>query len=208
MERGPRVPAEAWAGRPCHVRAVRLNSPRGPPPPNPKPPPRFLVGIDLGTTNSAVAFVDTAEKAWAVHDFPVPQLVGPGLVEPRATLPSFHYESAAGEFPAGALTLPWSGDELKVAVGAFARDHGSAVPGAARHVGQILACPTPASTGRPGCCRGTGRPTSTSCRRSTWLRGTCRTSGPRGTTFTSSTRLPNKTSSSPSRRRSTRSPAS
>ncbi|HEX8915700.1 MAG TPA: Hsp70 family protein [Humisphaera sp.] len=100
---------------------------------------RFLVGIDLGTTNSAVAFVDTAEKAWAVRDFAVPQLVGAGLVEPRATLPSFHYESAAGELPPDALRLPWAGgssesgsggaDEPRTAVGVFARDHGASVPG-------------------------------------------------------------------------------
>ena len=94
-------------------------------------PARFLVGIDLGTTNCAVAFVDTADKAWAVYDFPVLQLVGAGLVEPRATLPSFHYESAEGELPAGALRLPWTADrdEPRTMVGAFARDHGAAVPG-------------------------------------------------------------------------------
>src|SRR5205823_9630696 len=45
--------------------------------------------------------------------------------------PSFHYESAAGEFAPGALRLPWSdaGEDLRTAVGAFARDHGAAVPG-------------------------------------------------------------------------------
>lgn len=96
----------------------------------PDAPARYLIGIDLGTTNSAVAFVDTADAAWAVRDFPVLQLVGPGLVEPRPTLPSFHYESAAGEFPPGALRLPWTaGDDPRTAVGTFARDHGAAVPG-------------------------------------------------------------------------------
>jgi molecular chaperone DnaK (HSP70) len=92
-------------------------------------PARFLIGIDLGTTNSAVAFVDTTEKNWSVHDFPIAQLVAPGLVEPRATLPSFHYEAATGELPSGALHLPWSSDEPKTAVGLFARDHGASVPG-------------------------------------------------------------------------------
>ena len=92
-------------------------------------PSRFLIGIDLGTTNSAVAYVDTAQAKWAVQDFPVLQLVGPGEVEARETLPSFHYEAARGEFPAGALRLPWSEDDPQFAVGFFARDHGSAVPG-------------------------------------------------------------------------------
>ena len=96
-----------------------------------EPASRFLVGIDLGTTNSAVAYVDTDEEEWAVRDFAIPQLVGPGEVEAREVLPSFHYEAAAGEFPAGALRLPWDapGSDPKYAVGLFARDHGAAVPG-------------------------------------------------------------------------------
>ncbi len=92
-------------------------------------PSRFVVGIDLGTTNSAVAYVDTAQAKWAVRDFPVLQLVGPGEAEARETLPSFHYEAASGEFPPGALRLPWSEEDPRYAVGFFARDHGSAVPG-------------------------------------------------------------------------------
>ena len=92
-------------------------------------PSRFLIGIDLGTTNSAVAYVDTAQAEWAVQDFPIVQLVGPREVEARETLPSFHYEAAHGEFPAGALRLPWSEGDPQHAVGFFARDHGSAVPG-------------------------------------------------------------------------------
>ncbi|MDB5173697.1 MAG: Chaperone protein DnaK, partial [Phycisphaerales bacterium] len=59
----------------------------------------------------------------------LPQLVAAGMVEARETLPSFHYESAGGEFAPGALRLPWSADDPKFVVGAFARDHGAAVPG-------------------------------------------------------------------------------
>ncbi len=90
---------------------------------------RFVVGIDLGTTNSAVACVDTARADWGVEDVPVPQLVGPGRVEALETLPSFHYEPVAGELPPGALRLPWDAEEPGYAVGVFARDHGAAVPG-------------------------------------------------------------------------------
>jgi len=94
-------------------------------------PARFVVGVDLGTTNSAVAYVDTDGARWRVRDFPVPQLVAPGEVEAGPTLPSFHYEPAAGELPAGALRLPWdgAGGDPGHAVGAFARDHGAAVLG-------------------------------------------------------------------------------
>lgn len=90
---------------------------------------RFVVGIDLGTTNSSVCFVDTKESPWQVRTFWIPQLVAPGQVEPRETFPSFHYQPAPGEFPAGSLRLPWHREEPKYVVGFFARDHGVLVPG-------------------------------------------------------------------------------
>src|SRR5947199_57804 len=63
----------------------------------------YVVGIDLGTTNSAMAYVDTEEGAgWRVRDFAVPQVVGAVEVEARETLPSFHYEAGAGECAARA----------------------------------------------------------------------------------------------------------
>jgi molecular chaperone DnaK (HSP70) len=94
-------------------------------------PPRYVVGVDLGTSNSAVAYVDTHETPWRTRLFPVPQLVAPGMVEARDTLPSCHYQRAAGEFTAGALRLPWTppGADPDYAVGAFARDQGVAAPG-------------------------------------------------------------------------------
>lgn len=92
-------------------------------------PSRYVVGIDLGTTNSAVAYVDSAEAPWRVRTFAVPQVVAAGQVEARETLPSFHYQPATGELPAGALKLPWNRQEPTHAVGFFARDHGALVPG-------------------------------------------------------------------------------
>ena len=70
-------------------------------------PSRYVVGFDLGTTNSAVCYVDTQESPWRVRTFAVPQLVAPGQVEARETLPSFHYQPARGEFSPQALQLPW-----------------------------------------------------------------------------------------------------
>ena len=90
---------------------------------------RYVVGIDLGTTNCAVGYVDTAADAWQVHTFAVPQVVAPSVVEARETLPSFHYQQAQSEFSAGALRLPWNAEEPDYAVGVFARDQGSIVPG-------------------------------------------------------------------------------
>jgi len=92
-------------------------------------PPRYIVGIDLGTTNCAAAFVDTSKEDWTVETFPIPQLVAPGTVEARDTLPSFHYQKSENEFAPGALNLPWSKGDEATAVGVFARDHGTEVPG-------------------------------------------------------------------------------
>src|SRR5438309_3131744 len=51
------------------------------------------VGIDLGTTNSALAWIDPAEAEDTsfppIHVFDIPQLVAAGRTEPRRTLPSF-----------------------------------------------------------------------------------------------------------------------
>ena len=97
------------------------------------PPARFVVGIDLGTTNSALAFVDTAAGPDApVETLRVPQLVAPGEVEARDTLPSFHYEPLPGQIGADTLRLPWNapGDApAPFVVGVLARDRGADQPG-------------------------------------------------------------------------------
>jgi len=72
------------------------------------------IGIDLGTTNSALAFVDPVEAADAdfppIHVLDIPQHVAPGQVEPRRTLPSFLF----------------LGDQNYL--GAYAREQGALVP--------------------------------------------------------------------------------
>ncbi len=94
------------------------------------PDSRYVVGIDLGTTNSALAYVDTGvgelEEAHPAV-LPIPQLVQPAQVEPRTLLPSFLYLPNPGELPAGSLKLPWDPNR-DYAVGEFARNHGSLVP--------------------------------------------------------------------------------
>ncbi|MFN0022006.1 MAG: Hsp70 family protein [Pirellulaceae bacterium] len=100
---------------------------------------RYVVGIDLGTTNSAVCYVDTSEKPWRVQVLSIPQLVAPGQVEKRDTLPSFHYQPTAEEVAAGGTKLPWPNKEEKTkgklaacptgAVGFYARDFGGQISG-------------------------------------------------------------------------------
>jgi molecular chaperone DnaK (HSP70) len=72
------------------------------------------IGIDLGTTNSALAYIDEREAEDRdfppVHVFETPQLVAAGRTEARRTLPSF-------------LFL-----EEGQPVGAYARDQGALVP--------------------------------------------------------------------------------
>jgi len=89
---------------------------------------RYVVGIDLGTTNSALAYVDTgAGAAAALAQLAVPQVVQPGVVEEKPLLPSFLYLPGPNELPAGSLKLPWA-PERDYAVGEFARNFGSQVP--------------------------------------------------------------------------------
>jgi hypothetical protein len=91
---------------------------------------RFVVGIDLGTTNSALAYVDTGvgeeEDVRPTHLF-IPQVVQPGTVEDRPLLPSYLYLPGPNELPAGSLRLPWDAAR-DFAVGEFARQQGSVVP--------------------------------------------------------------------------------
>jgi hypothetical protein len=93
---------------------------------------RFVVGIDLGTTNTALAFVDTAispenpDEAF-VAPLPIEQVVAAGHVDMRPTLPSAVYTVAGPELPAGAINLPWRAED-RIVVGHFARELGARFP--------------------------------------------------------------------------------
>ena len=91
---------------------------------------RYIVGIDLGTTNCAVAYIDTAEsrQAQSVQSFPIPQLVKEATTATQSTLPSFLYLPGPHDLPAGSLGLAWD-TERDYAVGDFARLQGARVPG-------------------------------------------------------------------------------
>lgn len=91
---------------------------------------RYSIGIDLGTTHSAVSYFNLEEgkpRGGAQSMLPVPQLTAPGTVEARPLLPSFLYLPSAQEFPAGSLALPWK-PEASTLLGEFARTHGAKVP--------------------------------------------------------------------------------
>lgn len=85
----------------------------------------IAVGIDLGTTNCALAFATGASDT--PQPLQVPQVIAAGEVTPRALLPSFLYFPSDAEFGAGALALPWYPGARDV-VGTFARAQGAATP--------------------------------------------------------------------------------
>lgn len=87
--------------------------------------PRYVVGIDLGTTNCALAYVDSLNPG-SPQLLLVPQVVHPGQVEERPLLPSFLYLPRPGEVATGSLRLPWAADR-DFAVGEYARRQGSQV---------------------------------------------------------------------------------
>jgi molecular chaperone DnaK (HSP70) len=92
---------------------------------------RYLIGIDLGTTNSAVAYVDAQEAITgdtpAIHIFEVLQIIAEGEHESLPTLPSFLYFAGEQDTP-GSLRLPWE-EQPKFVAGVFAREQGALVPG-------------------------------------------------------------------------------
>ena len=94
------------------------------------PEPTYIVGIDLGTTNSVVAYTDAKPEKGRPPDirlFRAPQLVGPGAIEERDTLPSFVLLPTPHEVAEGDLALPWD-EKPGLAVGVFARDRGAELP--------------------------------------------------------------------------------
>ncbi len=93
-------------------------------------PSRYLIGIDLGTTNSVVAYLDTQEAsgtASPIHVLPVPQLVAHGEVRTLLALPSFLYFPTQEELSTGAVSATWDEDPPMV-TGVLAREQGALVP--------------------------------------------------------------------------------
>ncbi|MFM0336729.1 Hsp70 family protein [Paraburkholderia fungorum] len=106
---------------------------------------RYSVGIDLGTSNTVLAYAAAGGPAAAhaaagsqeIRVFEIDQLVSPGEVAARPLLPSVRYHAAPGELSAGDLQLPWQAtdhaadDPLAppVVIGRLARALGGQVPG-------------------------------------------------------------------------------
>ncbi|HTW29452.1 MAG TPA: Hsp70 family protein [Acetobacteraceae bacterium] len=89
---------------------------------------RFSLGIDLGTSNSAMALAGLDEEGAGTTIVPVTQVLGPQQVGERPTLPSALYLPHPEEFPAGAFPLPGAEAGEPAVIGQFAREHGALVP--------------------------------------------------------------------------------
>ncbi|MBG6077161.1 Hsp70 family protein [Polaromonas sp. CG_9.11] len=92
--------------------------------------PQFSIGIDLGTTHCALAWVDMGasdgeKTVYGVLD--IAQLTAPGSVGNLPLLPSFLYLPHESELAANDLALPWTGEQ-DFAVGEMARTRGAQTP--------------------------------------------------------------------------------
>ena len=82
-----------------------------------------IVGIDLGTTHTVVAWADPAAASPEPRIFEIPQLVSAHEIEARPLLPSCLYAPVEGEAPAD----PW--DDAPYVVGELGKRRGADVPG-------------------------------------------------------------------------------
>jgi hypothetical protein len=95
--------------------------------------PRYAIGIDLGTTHSALSYVDlsASEGEKTRHGvLAIPQLTAPGTVEELPLLPSFLYLPHADELAPGEVSLPWqqSAEDQTGIAGEMARSRGATTP--------------------------------------------------------------------------------
>ena len=93
---------------------------------------KYIIGIDLGTTNSAVTYIDLAlnqeRSEPVIRHFEIPQITGSGETSKAKVLPSFLYLPGPHEFPVDALALPWNKANKAGFVGILAREQGAKSP--------------------------------------------------------------------------------
>jgi hypothetical protein len=87
---------------------------------------RFSLGIDLGTSNCAMALTDLDTDRTEI--VPIPQIVAADQLAEKPTLASALYLPHPEEFRPGSFPLPWDDGGEAGIVGQFARDHGALVP--------------------------------------------------------------------------------
>ena len=98
------------------------------------PQAALVIGIDLGTTNSALTYwqgtADGGESA-QIQTLAIPQMTAPGQIGHLNTLPSFLYIPHQGELTAQECALPWdptNQGEPNAIIGAWALERGTLIP--------------------------------------------------------------------------------
>ncbi|MGA2713530.1 MAG: Hsp70 family protein [Bryobacteraceae bacterium] len=86
---------------------------------------RYCIGIDLGTTNCAVAYTEIVGES-KIQVAPIPQLVNANEINAEPLLPSFLYIPGERDFPAGSIALPWD-PEPRFVTGKLAQRRGAEV---------------------------------------------------------------------------------
>lgn len=95
-----------------------------------KTTPRYLIGIDFGTTNCTMAyapFSDETSDQVSIEQFPIAQLATAKTEEKLFSLPSFVFFPLPEELKSKIAALSWAEDRT-FCVGKLARDRGSEVP--------------------------------------------------------------------------------
>lgn len=91
--------------------------------------PQYLVGIDLGTTHTVVAYANVDKNHRDIQIFQIEQLVAPGQVAARALLPSVRYHPAQGELSAEDIVFSTTNEENPAIIGEAARVLGAKTTG-------------------------------------------------------------------------------
>jgi molecular chaperone DnaK (HSP70) len=105
--------------------------------------PQFIIGLDLGTTNSVLAYTLISDLEQTeepdTHILEIPQLVNPGTVATQQMLPSFIFMPGEKDVAPDALVLPWQ-DSVRHIAGEFARKRGAEIPQRLIHSAKSWLC--------------------------------------------------------------------
>ncbi len=89
---------------------------------------RYTVGIDLGTTNCVLSYIDSEDIAAGLQVLAVPQLIAAGEIAALPQLPSYIYLAGGSGDSGGLNALPWEKAAKGHLVGEYARLMGSLSP--------------------------------------------------------------------------------
>jgi molecular chaperone DnaK (HSP70) len=92
--------------------------------------PVYIIGIDLGTTNSVVAYTripPSQHEKPEITIFSIPQFISAGIIENREVTPSFIYIPTENDLAHDSPGIPWFSDN-KMIIGEYARDRGAEIP--------------------------------------------------------------------------------